>query len=336
VLTTLTVAKSKTSRPHFYSYPIDQQSATQDIIAGLRQPQKTLHPKYFYDAKGAELFDQITRLPAYYLSRAEHEILRCYSAAIAAHAGPESVLIEPGCGTCDKVEWLIPSLRPRVYVPIDIAQTCLNSAAQRVAAKFPGLECHAINADFSVDFALPHGLPHGKRIAFYPGSSIGNYEPAAARSFLRRLRNLVGSDGGLLIGVDLQKQAGRLNAAYNDSQGITATFNRNILNHVNRLTGSGFAPEAFDHIAFYDGQLGRVEMHLRSRHAQHIAIDGERISFAAGETIHTENSYKYTSVSFCELAATAGFDHEQTWYDADRLFSVHYFSTHDLPASLLH
>ena len=312
--------------PYFYNYPINQQSATQEIIAGLLQPQKKLHPKYFYDAKGAELFDQITRLPAYYPSRAEHEILRRYNSVIAAHAGLYALLIEPGCGTCDKVEWLIPSLRPRAYVPIDIAQDCLHSAAQRVTEKFPWLECHAINADFSDDFALPQHLPAGKRIAFYPGSSIGNYEPADAQIFLRRIRELVGSDGGLLIGVDLQKNIWQLNSAYNDSQGVTAAFNRNILNHVNALTGSAFDATTFDHVAFYDERLGRIEMHLRSRHAQQVTIGDEYITFAAGETIHTENSYKYTSSTFCELAAGAGFVAEQTWYDANKLFSVHYFS----------
>ncbi|HSB97691.1 MAG TPA: L-histidine N(alpha)-methyltransferase [Spongiibacteraceae bacterium] len=323
--TTLTVAKTKAPRPHFYSYPIDQQSATQQIIEGLQQPQKILAPKYFYDTKGAELFDQITRLPAYYLSRAEQEILRRYSAVIAAHTGLDGILIEPGCGTCDKVELLISSLRPRAYVPIDIAKNCLYNAANRMSERFPWLECHAINADFSDDFTLPERLPAGKRIAFYPGSSIGNCEPAAAQAFLRRIHELVGADGGLLIGVDLQKNISQLNAAYNDSQGVTAAFNRNILNHVNRLTGSNFSPSTFDHIAFYDAQLGRIEMHLCSRNAQEVMVGEECISFATGETIHTENSYKYTSQSFCELAAKAGFFHEQTWYDEKKLFSLHYF-----------
>jgi L-histidine Nalpha-methyltransferase len=325
-VTSVTSAQSSLKNPHFYKYPLDQQSTTEEIVAGLRKRQKTLHPKYFYDASGAELFDEITRLPAYYLCRAEHEILQRYCSDIAASIGRDGVLIEPGCGTCDKVALLLPSLRPRVYVPIDIAQDCLQSAAYRVNEKFPWLECHAISADFSDDFELPIELPAGKRVAFYPGSSIGNYEPAAAQQFLSRIRELVGSDGGLLIGVDLQKNIWQLNAAYNDSQGITAAFNRNILRHVNHLTGSNFLPEKFDHMAYYDVRLKRIEMHLRSRTAQRIKIGDDIVTFATGETIHTENSYKYTTESFCELAAQAGFSHQQTWYDDKKLFSVHYFS----------
>jgi uncharacterized SAM-dependent methyltransferase len=291
--------KASLENAHFYQYPIDRQSVTEEIVAGLHQRQKMLHPKFFYDATGAELFDAITRLPAYYLSRAEHEILQRHCVDIVRHIGPQSVLIEPGCGTCDKVEPLLPSLRPRIYVPIDIAEDCLQSATQ---------------------------LPPGKRVAFYPGSSIGNYEPEAAQQFLRRIRELVGRDGGLLIGVDLQKNIWQLNAAYNDSQGITAAFNRNILLNVNRLTGSNFLPDRFDHMAFYDVRQKRIEMHLRSRQTQRIKIGDELLTFATGETIHTENSYKYTTESFCALAATAGFYHEQTWYDEKNLFSVHYFS----------
>jgi dimethylhistidine N-methyltransferase len=318
--------KASLENAHFYQYPIDRQSVTEEIVAGLHQRQKMLHPKFFYDATGAELFDAITRLPAYYLSRAEHEILQRHCVDIVRHIGPQSVLIEPGCGTCDKVEPLLPSLRPRIYVPIDIAEDCLQSATQRMSEKYPWLECHAISADFSADFELPIELPLGKRVAFYPGSSIGNYEPEAAQQFLRRIRELVGRDGGLLIGVDLQKNIWQLNAAYNDSQGITAAFNRNILLNVNRLTGSNFLPDRFDHMAFYDVRQKRIEMHLRSRQTQRIKIGDELLTFATGETIHTENSYKYTTESFCALAATAGFYHEQTWYDEKNLFSVHYFS----------
>ncbi len=323
---TLTKTNNLSNRPQIYSYPIDSQCATDDIIAGLSRPQKTLHPKYFYDAEGARLFDRITYLPSYYLSRAEQEILRRYCPAISAYSGSDCVLIEPGSGTCDKVQLLLPSLRPAAYVPIDIAESCLHNAAQRLAEQFPWLECHAISADFSAGFELPENLPEGRRVAFYPGSSIGNYEPAAARDFLQSVRSVVGGDGGLLIGVDLRKPTWQLHAAYNDSQGITAAFNRNILKHVNHLTGSAIPVETFDHLAFYDPQRGRIEMHLRSRHAQTINIDGTRIDFAEGETIHTENSYKYTIPQFCELVETAGFEHQQTWCDADKLFSVHYFA----------
>jgi dimethylhistidine N-methyltransferase len=323
---TLTSATQTTNRPQLYRYPIDTSDATEEILAGLRKPQKTLHPKFFYNAEGARLFDRITCLPSYYLSRAEHEILRRYCPAISAYSGTDCILIEPGAGTCDKVQLLLPSLRPSAYVPIDIADDCLQMAALRLAEQFPWLECHAISADFSAGFELPPHLPDGRRVAFYPGSSIGNYEPAAAREFLCSVRSVVGADGGLLIGVDLRKPSWQLHAAYNDSQGITAAFNRNILKHVNRLTGSDIPVETFDHLAFYDPNQGRIEMHLRSRYAQTISIAGTPIDFAQGETIHTENSYKYTIPAFCELAESAGFEHQQTWCDADKLFSVHYFA----------
>jgi dimethylhistidine N-methyltransferase len=318
-ITLTTKTNSLSNRPQLYRYPIDEQSATDDIIEGLSRPQKKLHPKYFYDKEGARLFDRITYLPSYYLSRAEQQILRRYCPAISAYTGTDSVLIEPGAGTCDKVQLLLPSLRPAAYVPIDIAESCVHNAAQRLA-------CHAISADFSADFELPQHLPEGRRVAFYPGSSIGNYEPAAARDFLQCVRGVVGGDGGLLIGVDLRKPSWQLHAAYNDSQGVTAAFNRNILNHVNHLTGSTIPVETFDHLAFYDPKQGRIEMHLRSRHAQTINIAGVAIEFAEGETIHTENSYKYTIPAFCEMVESAGFEHQQTWCDADKLFSVHYFA----------
>lgn len=324
-ITSTTAHRLTSNSPRFYRYPIDRQCATAEIIEGLQQPQKKLHPKYFYDDAGARLFDRITCLPSYYLSRAEQEILRRYCTAISMYTGADCVLIEPGSGTSDKVELLLPALRPHAYVPIDIAGDCLEDAALRLADKFPWLECHAISADFSADFELPADLPDGRRIAFYPGSSIGNYEPAVAREFLRAIRHLVERDGGLLIGVDLKKPTWQLHAAYNDSQGITAAFNRNILNHVNRLTDSDIPVDTFDHLAFYEPQHGRIEMHLRSRYEQTIRIDDTDIHFAAGETIHTENSYKYTIPAFCELVEAAGFRHRQTWCDADKLFSVHYF-----------
>lgn len=331
---TLTTASSLHNRPHLYRYPIDPISATAEILESLQRPQKMLHPKFFYDAEGARLFDKITYLPSYYLSRAEQEILRRYSPAVSVYTGTDCVLIEPGSGTCDKVELLLPSLRPLAYVPIDIADDCLEDAALRLAGRFPWLECHAISADFSADFELPPDLPDGRRIAFYPGSSIGNFEPEAARDFLRSVRYMVEADGGLLIGVDLKKPTWQLHSAYNDSQGITAAFNRNILNHVNRLTGSHIPVDTFDHLAFYEPHRGRIEMHLRSRYEQTIRIDRTDIHFDEGETIHTENSYKYTIPAFCELVESAGFQHRQTWCDADKLFSVHYFDAVPLSGHL--
>jgi len=295
-----------------------------EALAGLQAPQKRVDPKHFYDAHGSRLFEAITRLPEYYPTRTETAILRREAGAIAGSCGTGAVLIEPGSGNCEKVQLLLDALRPAAYVPLDISAAFLREAAEGLAGAFPWLPVRAICADFNAAPELDDYLPAGRRIVFYPGSTIGNLEPPAARSFLRRLAGWLGEAGGALVGVDLHKDAAVLERAYNDSAGVTAAFNLNALNSLNRLLDADFDADAFRHRAFYDRQQQRIEMHLVSERAQAVRCDGGTIRFAAGETLHTENSYKYTVDGFAELAAAAGLAVREHWVDPDRLFSVHY------------
>lgn len=322
----------------FYPRVADHTEIAQEILEGLRQKPRRIHPKFFYDSHGSQLFDRITELPEYYPTRAEKETLRRYRHVIAAHTGGGRVLIEPGSGSSEKVALLIDALRPSAYVAIDIAGDHMRAAGRRLTQRFPGLECHALVADHCAPLQLPQNLPRAERLIFYPGSSIGNFDPPAAVEFLRRWRKLAGPGSGLLIGVDCPKDDAILNAAYNDRQGITAAFNKNVLRHVNRLADGDFNLDVFDHVAFYNRALGRVEMHLESRCDHPVRIAGATIRLRAGERIHTESSYKYTTQAFAMLAATAGFQHRQTWRDSRGLFAVHYLvaAPHVAPGTTLH
>ena len=298
----------------------------QEIISGLKQSQKMINPKYFYDARGSQLFEQITTLPEYYPTRSECFILDHYAEQIAERCGTGCVLIEPGSGSSEKVRLLLEALKPSAYVPLDISAEFLYEAAVKLGREFNWLTVHAVCADFSDNWQVPRSLPEGKRVAFYPGSTIGNLEPERARDFLSNLRGWLGQDGGVLIGVDLHKSEQRLNAAYNDQQGVTAAFNLNVLNQLNELLDADFSESQFDHHAFYNQQQRRIEMHLVSRDEQTISSAGDTFTFTKGETIHTENSYKYTLESFQALTHSAGFTIEQSWMDDEQLFSVHYLS----------
>lgn len=320
-------ALNKAGQPHqlrYYRCVPDRDAIARDILRGLRQNRKTIDQKYFYDETGSQLFERITRLPEYYLARAEREILRQYRPVIAAHVGAGNVLLEPGCGNCEKIGLLLDAIRPSAYVCWDISADHLYRASCELVEHFPWLQCHALATDYSASFALPPQMPRGRRVVFFPGSCIGNFEPDAAVAFLQRLWQLAGSGGGLLIGVDLRKDVGLLQRAYNDRQSVTAAFNKNCLRHINLLTGSRFSSEAFSHVARYNRLENRIEMGLRCRYAHTVEIAGEQVHFAAGEYIHTEFSYKYTTQEFIALAARAGFRREKTWYDRQRLFSVHY------------
>ncbi|ROS05546.1 dimethylhistidine N-methyltransferase [Sinobacterium caligoides] len=309
-----------------------------EILQGLRQAQKTINPKFFYDTHGSELFELITALPEYYPARTERSILRDNADEIADYCGREVVLIEPGSGSSEKVRLLLPALQPKAYVPMDIAGEFLQRAAIKLGGEFPALDVQAICADFSQLPNPPATLPHGKRVIFYPGSTLGNMTPDEAVIFLSKLRSWLlpslreCSDsvhehelaGGVLIGIDLHKENDILTAAYNDQQGVTAEFNLNVLANVNRLTGANIDVNKFKHHAFYNEQLRRIEMHLISQQAHNVSVLDEQLSFAQGESIHTENSYKYTIESFSELVARAGFRITKSWLDGDQLFSVHY------------
>lgn len=299
-----------------------------EVLQGLTRPHKRLPPKFFYDRRGSTLFEAICETPEYYPTRTETAILRNRAAEIAEAVGPSCVLIEPGSGNSRKVRLLLAALRPEVYMPLDISGEHLLDAARTLAAEYPRLHVCAVCMDYSLglDGLEVSRLPADrKKIVFFPGSTIGNFEPTEALAFLRQVVRLVEPDGGLLIGVDLKKDPERLHRAYNDARGITREFNLNLLYRINVELNADFDPDRFYHYAFYHARKGRIEMHLVSRGLQDVRLAGERLSFADGESIHTENSYKYTVGEFQALARTAGLRLAGCWTDAEQLFSVQYF-----------
>jgi dimethylhistidine N-methyltransferase len=308
----------------------DQKPALSDsraeLLAGLQRQQKKVNPKYFYDARGSELFEQITRQPEYYLTRTEKAILNYYAAEIAECCGDDCVLIEPGSGNSEKVRLLLDTLQPVAYVPLDISAEFLYESALKLGREFPWLNIHAICVDFADQWHARSAVPAGRRVVFYPGSTIGNLDPTDARMFLSGLRGWVGDDGGVLIGVDLHKSEQLLNAAYNDAAGVTDEFNLNILNSMNKLVDANFNRQNFSHRAFYNRELMRIEMHLVSKEPQTVNVNGSSIDFYKGETLHTENSYKYSLESFTALCNAAGFELQRSWLDEEKLFSFHYLT----------
>ena len=294
-----------------------------DVIAGLAAPRKAIPPKYFYDAVGSALFERICELPEYYPTRTELAIMQAHAGDMARHLGPGGTLIEFGSGSGLKTRVLLAALQPHAYLPIDISAAALHAAASRFATDFPGVAVTAVHADYSETLDLSTLLPPGARAVYFSGSTIGNFTPAEAIDFLHRVHALVGRGGTLLIGVDLQKDVTVLEAAYDDAAGVTAAFNLNLLVRINRELGADFDLRTWSHQAFYDADLGRIEMHLRSHTAQAVCIAGQVFHCAADETIHTENSYKYTISGFQQLAARAGFVPAACWTDADHAFSVH-------------
>jgi dimethylhistidine N-methyltransferase len=302
-------------------------SFREDVIAGLSLPQKALPPKYFYDARGSRLFEAICRLKEYYPTRSELALTRARIGEIARLAGRGSTLIEYGSGDSRKSRLLIEALRPSAYMPVDISADALQQAAARLRRRFPWLEIRAIHGDFSRPLKIPMGggtrAFSSRRVVYFPGSTIGNLTPEEAHAFLRMTRGQVGASGAMLVGVDLKKDAGILHAAYNDAKGVTAAFNLNLLARINRELGADFRLRRFRHYAFYNPERGRIEMHLVSLVPQSVNVGNYRFAFEAGESIHTENSYKYSIKSFRALANSAGFKGEKVWLDAKGLFSLH-------------
>lgn len=293
-----------------------------EVVAGLSQDPKRLPPKYFYDATGSLLFEHITALPEYYLTRTEMALFDAHLDDIAWVLGDGFCLVEYGSGTTRKVRKLLQRLRPAAYVPVDISGEHLVAQARALHADFPWLDVFPTCADFTGPFALPdpvRDLPH---VGFFPGSSIGNFEPAGARRFLANVHATLGVGGSLLIGVDRKKDPGVLERAYNDEQGVTAEFNRNVLKHINDRLGADFAVEAFAHEARYEPERGCVQMFLRSLVEQTVTIGDAEVNFRAGETIHTENSFKYHPDEFLDLARQSGFGPVQWWTDADDRFAL--------------
>ncbi len=293
-----------------------------ELANGLSAALAHISPKYFYDRLGSVLFEAICELPEYYPTRTEAAIFSRYASDMAQVIGPDSVLIDLGAGNCVKAAGLFPKLHPVQYVPIDISGAHLKDAVSRLQQSFPHIEMTACEADFSLQLHLPDEVRLGNRLFFYPGSSIGNFEPAAAVQFLRQLRAACEKGSGLLIGVDLVKPHGVLNAAYDDELGVTAAFNLNTLRHVNQLLGSNFDLRQWQHVAFFNAAQSRIEMHLQARCAQSVSWPGGQREFAAGERIHTESSYKYTVLSFLNLLEEAGFGRAKYWTDQAQWFAV--------------
>lgn len=294
-----------------------------DVLAGLSLPQKRLAPKYFYDAEGSRLFDAICDLPEYYPTRTEVSILREHGRGIADRLGRDTLLVELGSGSSLKIRVLLEALRPAVYMPVDISKVHLLQSAEALAAAFPGLAIHAVCADYSVPFELPVDDHEHPRVGFFPGSSVGNFDPPGAVRFLRRVGELLGPGGRLLVGVDLIKDRALVEAAYNDADGVTAAFNLNLLARLNRELGANFDLDAFRHGAWFNADLSRIEMHLISLRPQQVRIGDRSFDFDQGETLHTESSYKYDTEGFHQLAGRAGFSAEAVWTDPRSLFSVH-------------
>lgn len=296
-----------------------------DLARALAERPRRISPKYFYDVRGSQLFDRICDLPEYYPTRTELGILTQRAGEIAAQIGPRAEIVEFGAGSLVKVRLLLDALQsPQRYLPIDISGEHLEAAADALRADYPGLAVQPIVADYTRPFALPPKLEGaGRRVGFFPGSTLGNFDPEEALAFLQQAARML-RGGGLLLGVDLVKRPELLHAAYNDAQGVTAAFNLNLLARANAELGTDFDLDGFDHAAFYNAPLRRIEMHLVSRRAQAVTLHGQRHTIEEGEAIHTENSHKFTIEGLRALAVRAGFGIGPVWTDPDRLFSVHW------------
>ncbi|MBI5041412.1 MAG: L-histidine N(alpha)-methyltransferase [Gammaproteobacteria bacterium] len=310
----------------FYDEHPTPATMQEEVLQGLSAQPRRIAPKFFYDERGSHLFDAICELPEYYLTRTEMGILESCADDVAQLAGPDTTLIELGSGASRKIRLLLEAVRPRSYLGIDISREFLRQSVERLAQDYPWLDAHATCADFMQDFELPDVAGDGKKLAFFPGSTIGNFEPDEALAFLQRVRRMVQPDGALLIGVDLKKGPQILHAAYNDRAGITAQFNLNLLQRLRDELDAEISPQNFRHRAFYNSVRGRIEMHLVSRCAQDIRVCGRRFHFESGDGIHTENSYKYSVAGFHALARAARLHPHQVWLDVAGLFSVHYLS----------
>ena len=293
-----------------------------EVVGGLKKPQKAIPPKYFYDSVGSQLFDEITRLPEYYLTRAEVAILKANRAAIAAHVGSGRCMLEYGSGSSVKVRVLLEACRPAAYVPVDISKEHLTTSARAVYQDHPWLAVFPVCADYTGPFELPPPVAALPRLCFFPGSSIGNFEPPAAEAFLRNTADILDTGACLIVGVDTKKDTRTLLRAYNDAAGVTARFNRNALLHVNTVLGANFDPNGFAHRATYNAEAGRIEMYLDARQDQVVRVNGETIEIRRGEALHTENSYKYAPEEFVAKAERAGFDCVSLWQDPQHHFMV--------------
>lgn len=302
--------------------------AAEEVLTGLQAEPKQISPKYFYDQKGAQLFDAITELDEYYVTRTERQIVEDNRAAICRTIGEGANIVEPGAGSCEKIRWLLPDLDPARYTPMDISTEHLQASAMRLREEYPDLFVKEQAFDHTQGLKVQEAEASEPVVFFYPGSSIGNFEPAEAVEFMREMCDQItatnADDGGLLIGVDAKKDRDVLEAAYDDSEGVTREFNLNVLDHLNELLEGDLEVDNFDHLARYDEEHGRIEMHLQCKRSHSAVLAGEELEFAKGEMIHTENSYKYHPDEFARLAGQAGFQVRKVWQDKRNWFSLMY------------
>ncbi len=298
-------------------------SFAQDVIAGLSQQPKKLSPKYFYDEAGSKLFEQITLLPEYYPTRTELRILRDRGSEIAQAIPANAALVEFGAGATTKVRLLLKRCAFKAYVPVDISGDFLNGQASALREDFPDLAVYPVTADFTKPFELPPEVKGMPKVGFFPGSTIGNFDPHEACAFLRSARAILGEGATLIVGVDLEKDERVLHDAYNDAAGVTGQFNLNVLARINRELGGNLDLDGFKHRAIYNRQRHRIEMHLISRKPQTVRVLDHTATFRTGETIHTESSYKYSIERFTTLARGSGWTPRASWTDPDEMFSVH-------------
>jgi len=294
-----------------------------DVTAALSQQPKKLSPKYFYDEAGSQLFEQITQLPEYYPTRTELGILRARGKDICSIIPPDAALVEFGAGATTKVRLLLEQCSFGAYVPVDISGDFLAAQAEELRRDFPDLDVQPVNADFTAAFDLPADVRAMPKVGFFPGSTLGNFEPHEACAFLRSARAILGKGALMLIGIDLEKDEQVLHAAYNDAAGVTGAFNKNVLARINRELGGDFDLGAFVHRAIYNKERHRIEMHLIAKKPQTVHVLGRSFAFRAGESIHTESSYKYSMERFAALARGAGWEPKSSWTDAEEQFSVH-------------
>lgn len=308
---------------HFHDFKPEGLSLHQAVVQGFSLENKSISPKFFYDARGSALFDEICCQPEYYLPDVERQMLSDLAQEIAGHAGQGRVLIEPGAGSAAKVRLLLDALAPSAYLPMDISCGYLKQSAQSLASDYSWLTVHAVCVDYTHSLPLPEALPAGPRLGFFPGSSLGNFEPGEARAFLSMLSRMLGREGMLLIGVDTKKPREILDAAYNDAAGVTAAFNLNLLHRIRRELQAEVDPEAFAHHAYYNREAGCIEMHLVSSKTQQVKIHSHSFHFEAGERLHTESSYKYAPREFLALARQSGFHPRRHWLDRQGLFAIY-------------
>jgi len=307
----------------FHDHKPQQLSLYDAVVNGLSKSRKSIPPKFFYDARGSRLFDKICDQPEYYLHEVERTLLNKHRDEIADLVGKERVIIEPGAGNLSKIRLLLDKLKPDAYVPMDISSEYLQWACNELSKDYPQLNIHAACVDFSHSLPVPEPVSNAPRLAFFPGSSLGNFHKDEAQQFLSMIRDTIGNDGLLLIGVDTKKSHNILNAAYNDAAGITAEFNLNLLHRIQEELDADFELNNFNHHAFYNKNKGRIEMHLVSQCSHRIRIEEHDFHFDDGETVHTECSYKYTPEELLSLSHQAGLSEVKHWLADDELFGVY-------------